>query len=195
MDVVAATRAYEDWLGDQLEVVSKDLDRKHKRMRESPFVFLRGSYYRWLQRIDALAPDLAGPQLACVGDLHVENFGTWRDTEGRLVWGINDFDESERLPYTYDLARLATSAVLAIDDGMLRVRRRAACDAVLDSYRDSLAHGGRPFVLAGEHDELVGLVAAVLAPVPRPGGKTCSMTSCSNRHRSTTGCLPMQWQR
>jgi uncharacterized protein (DUF2252 family) len=139
MDVVAATRAYEDWLGDQLEVVSEDLDRKHKRMRESPFVFLRGSYYRWLQRIDALAPDLAGPQLACVGDLHVENFGTWRDTEGRLVWGINDFDESERLPYTYDLARLATSAVLAIDDGMLRVRRRAACDAVLDSYRDSLA--------------------------------------------------------
>jgi Uncharacterized protein conserved in bacteria (DUF2252) len=166
MDVVAATRAYEDWLGDQLEVVSEDLDRKHKRMRESPFVFLRGSYYRWLQRIDALATDLAGPQLACVGDLHVENFGTWRDSEGRLVWGINDFDESERLPYTYDLARLATSAVLAIDEGILRVRRRAACDAILEGYRDSLAQGGGPFVLAGEHEELANLVAAVLAPGP-----------------------------
>ena len=166
MDVVAATRAYEDWLGDELEVVSKDLDRKHKRMRESPFVFLRGSYYRWLQRIDALAPELAGPPLACVGDLHVENFGTWRDAEGRLVWGINDFDESERLPYPYDLARLATSAVLAIDDGMLRVGRRAACDAVLEGYRDALTQGGRPFVLAGEHEELAGLVAAVLAPGP-----------------------------
>jgi len=29
-----------------------------------------------------------------VGDLHVENFGTWRDAEGRLIWGVNDFDES-----------------------------------------------------------------------------------------------------
>jgi uncharacterized protein (DUF2252 family) len=104
MDVVAATRAYEDWLGDELEVVSKDLDRKHKRMRESPFVFLRGSYYRWLQRIDALAPELAGPSLACVGDLHVENFGTWRDAEGRLVWGINDFDENDCPTRTTSLA-------------------------------------------------------------------------------------------
>jgi hypothetical protein len=166
MDVVAATRAYEDWLGGQLDVVSKDLDRKHKRMRESPFVFLRASYYRWLQRIGALAPDLVGPELACVGDLHVENFGTWRDSEGRLVWGINDFDESERLPYTYDVARLATSAVLAIGDGTLRVRPRAACDAVLEGYREALATGGRSFVLAGEHDELTSLVEAVLAPGP-----------------------------
>jgi len=33
-----------------------------------------------------------------VGDLHVENFGTWRDAEGRLIWGVNDFDEAWRLP-------------------------------------------------------------------------------------------------
>ena len=45
-----------------------------------------------------------------IGDLHLENFGTWRDAEGRLVWGINDFDEAWALPYTNDLIRLATSA-------------------------------------------------------------------------------------
>ena len=48
-------------------------------------------------------------KLKGVGDLHVENFGTWRDVEGRLVWGVNDFDEAYALPYTNDLVRLVAS--------------------------------------------------------------------------------------
>ena len=40
---------------------------------------------------------------AGVGDLHVENYGTWRDAEGRLVCGNNDFDETCPLPYTNDV--------------------------------------------------------------------------------------------
>ena len=107
-------------------------------MGSSAFVCLRATHYRWLAHagdVDALA----APELACVGDLHVENFGTWRDAEGRLVWGVNDFDESERLPYTYDLARLATSALLAIDDGQLKLAPQDACAAVLEGYRDALA--------------------------------------------------------
>lgn len=167
MDVIAANRSYEAWLRDQLELVSEDLDRKHKLMRESAFVFLRATYFRWLQRIGEVAPRLAGPELACVGDLHVANFGTWRDAEGRLVWGINDFDESERLPYTYDLARLATSALLAIDDGTLGLERDEACDAVLAGYRDALAEGGRPIVLAGRSEALAKLVTEVLASGPK----------------------------
>ena len=51
-----------------------------------------------------------------VGDLHVENFGTWRDAESRLVWGINDFDEACCLPYTQDLVRLAASARFAVQE-------------------------------------------------------------------------------
>jgi len=41
-----------------------------------------------------------------VGDLDLENFGTWCDSLGRLAWGINDFDEAFPLPYTHDLVRL-----------------------------------------------------------------------------------------
>ena len=48
-----------------------------------------------------------------IGDLHVENFGTWRDKEGRLIWGVDDFDEAYSLPYTHDLVRLAASAEIA----------------------------------------------------------------------------------
>ena len=52
------------------------------------------------------------PKVLAVGDLHIENFGTWRDSEGRLVWGVNDFDETWRLPYTQDLVRLTTSTLI-----------------------------------------------------------------------------------
>jgi hypothetical protein len=83
-----------------------------------------------------------------VGDLHVENFGTWRDAEGRLVWGVNDFDEATNLPYTLDLVRLATSAGLAAAEGHLNLDLKEACAAVLAGYTGALRSGGRPMVLA-----------------------------------------------
>ena len=61
-----------------------------------------------------MAADLSGPggraDLLCVGDLHVENFGVWRDAEGRLVWGVNDFDEACEAAFAGDLVRLLASA-------------------------------------------------------------------------------------
>jgi hypothetical protein len=89
-----------------------------------------------------------------VGDLHVENFGTWRDAEGRLVWGVNDFDEAWPLPYTNDLVRLATSALVAIDYHDLGLEPKRAVSAILDGYREALEGGGHAFVLAEHHTEL-----------------------------------------
>jgi uncharacterized protein (DUF2252 family) len=64
-------------------------------MAQAPFSFLRAAFYRWLQVFPETCPDLAeAPVLLAVGDLHIENFGTWRDVDGRLVWGVNDFDEA-----------------------------------------------------------------------------------------------------
>ncbi len=51
-----------------------------------------------------------------MGDLHIENFGTWRDLEGRLIWGINDVDEAYPVRYPNDLVRLAASAFLAMEN-------------------------------------------------------------------------------
>ena len=162
MNIVESTRSYERWLEQQIAVVPADLDCKHKRMRENAFVLFRATYYRWLERLADVAPELDGPVVACVGDLHVENFGTWRDAEGRLIWGVNDFDESEELPYTLDLARLATSAALAIDVAGLESKRSDACAAILNGYTQALADGGQPFVLAGRRQRLTRLVAAAL---------------------------------
>ena len=151
MDIVEATRSYERWMAERLPlpVVKPDLALKHERMAESPFVFLRGTFYRWLQLWPAMCPTLArAPVVRSVGDVHVENFGTWRDGEGRLVWGVNNVDEACALPYTHDLVRLAASATLASRRGGLTRTSRDLCAAVLEGYATALERGGRPFVLA-----------------------------------------------
>src|SRR3954447_8872980 len=82
-------------------------------MKEGAFPFLRATYWRWAQIIPQQCPELKNaPQVLAVGDIHLENYGTWRDAEGRLIWGVNDFDEAAVMPYALDLVRLGTSAVL-----------------------------------------------------------------------------------
>ena len=82
MKISKATRKFENWLGNQVPLVKSDLQLKHKLMAEDAFVFLRGAFYRWAQVWEDVCPDLArAPQVLAVGDLHVENFGTWRDRE------------------------------------------------------------------------------------------------------------------
>ena len=72
-----------------------------KKMADGAFQFLRATYWRWARSIYRVCPDLKErADVLAVGDVHVENFGTWRDAEGRLVWGMNDFDEAARMPYT-----------------------------------------------------------------------------------------------
>jgi hypothetical protein len=152
MDFGEATRSYERWLARHTRVVAADLRLKHERLCESPFIFLRGTFYRWAQQWPDACPELArAPRVLAVGDLHVENFGTWRDAEGRLVWGINDVDEAWPMPYTNDLARLATSALLAVKARRLALSPRDACDAIIEGYRRGLELRGRPFVLEEKH--------------------------------------------
>ena len=132
--------------------VRADLEFKHHQMKVSPFLLMRGTFYRWLELWrDECKSESAAPALLAVGDLHIENFGTWRDVDGRLIWGVNDFDEAFPLPYTLDLVRLATSAHLAIREEHLSLRRKEACDAILQGYIEGLKSGGMPFVLGEKH--------------------------------------------
>jgi len=144
-------RDYESWLRAQLDgdIWDDDLREKHEKMQESPFVFLRATYWRWAETVLTICRDLAdAPIVVGVGDIHLENYGVWRDTEGRLVWGVNDFDEAAEMPYVVDVVRLATSAVLS-RRGQRRGLKRI-CAAVLEGYRDGLAKP-RPFALDEKH--------------------------------------------
>jgi hypothetical protein len=149
------TTSYEQWMRECTTVVESDLSLKHTQMRESTFLFLRGTFYRWAQMWPAICGDLCrAPRVLSVGDLHVNSFGTWRDAEGRLCWGVDDFDESYPLAYTNDLVRLAASLKIVIDDESLSIKFKDGCDAVLDGYRQSLRAGGYPVVLAEREQKL-----------------------------------------
>ncbi len=152
MNIIKATRKYESWLAGMTEIIQSEIDLKHKNMAENPFSFFRAAFYRWIQVFNKVCKDdSSAPYVLGVGDLHVENFGTWRDIEGRLVWGINDFDETYYLPYTNDLIRLTASAHLAISENHLKLEKADACDSILKGYIDSLTAGGGAFVLSDKH--------------------------------------------
>lgn len=154
-NIVEATESFERWVAKQVQIVPADLSLKHRHMAEAVFPFLRATFYRWAQLWPQVCPELSRARhVLTVGDLHVENFGTWRDAEGRLVWGVNDFDEAWPAAYTADLVRLTASAYLAIADQHLVVSRREAREAIENGYRDGIAHGGSPYVLAEKHNWL-----------------------------------------
>ena len=155
MNVVKATQQFEDWLAHRTDIVKKDLHLKHTNMKAAVFPFLRATYYRWAQIWPEACPDLAkAPRVLAVGDLHVENFGTWRDVEGRLIWGVNDFDEAHPMAYANDLVRLAVSAHLASQLGHLPLSHKDICDSIVEGYAEGLRKEGSPFVLEEANDWL-----------------------------------------
>ena len=161
--IVEATHDYEDWVRRYVPLDPSDLDYKHQQMRASSFSFLRATFYRWMQVFPKACDQLtSAPKVLAIGDLHAENFGTWRDAEGRLIWGINDFDEAAVLPFTVDLVRLATSLQLAIDSDHLKTDIEDACESLIAGYTKSLESGGSPFVLAEEHGGLRRLATGEL---------------------------------
>jgi Uncharacterized protein conserved in bacteria (DUF2252) len=155
LNIQGATASYEAWMRSCTTVLQSDLRSKHEQMKETPFGFLRGTFYRWAQLWPSVCADLCGaPKVLAVGDLHVNSFGTWRDAEGRLCWGVDDFDEAYPLAYTNDLVRLAASLKIVIDAEGLSIKLKDGCNAILDGYSESFRDGGRPIVLAEQEQKL-----------------------------------------
>jgi len=131
-DVRALTADYEHWLGGHIPLDRAELRRKHDELAHDEYRFLRGTYYLWLVRAAAEVPEVFGhAAVPLVGDLHVENYGTWRDQDQVRRWGVNDLDELARGSWLLDLVRLATSAVLAPH---LSLGQHEVCDTVLASW-------------------------------------------------------------
>src|SRR6187397_971907 len=147
--IVESTRAYESWMRKRTDVSRRLLRKKHRKMGEGPFPFLRATFYRWVEQWPEVCPRLARRNqdvLLAVGDLHVENFGVWRDSRQRLVWGVNDLDDACELPLTSDLVRLATSAMLAASAARIEVTADTICAFILEGYRTGLVKG-EPIVI------------------------------------------------
>ena len=109
---------------------------RYQRMLQSPFTFLRGAAAVMAHDLSAL-PRLGAHVQAC-GDCHLMNFGVFNTPEGRVLFDINDFDETlPGIDFTVDLKRLAASvAVAALDAKMTDKKARALAKAAVTSYRE-----------------------------------------------------------
>ncbi|MGH9697778.1 MAG: DUF2252 family protein, partial [Bryobacteraceae bacterium] len=114
------------------ERVPKLLPIKYGRMSKSPFAFFRGA-------ISIMAADLAsephtGIFVQLCGDAHVQNLGCYEAPDGRLVFDINDFDETIPGPWEWDVKRMAASLVLA---GLESDHRRSECSGAVEAFAAS----------------------------------------------------------
>ena len=117
---------------------------RHGRMLVSPFTYFRGAALP--MAADLAATPSSGLQVQLCGDAHLSNFGAYGSPERRLVFSINDFDETLPGPFEWDVKRLASSVVIAArDNGCTTKEQRKAVRAAAESYRTAMrefADGG-----------------------------------------------------
>ena len=113
------------------------LPLRHGRMVRSAFTFYRGAALTMAS--DLASTPVTGVRVQCCGDAHLCNFGGFATPERRVIFGINDLDETLPAPWEWDVKRLATSFVIASRDNGLRddVARDMAQSCVR-SYRESM---------------------------------------------------------
>jgi uncharacterized protein (DUF2252 family) len=124
------------------DLISADPDAwrgKFRKMAGSPFAFYRGSaalFYRDVVKDpDAFLNDRTS-RVWIQGDLHANNFGTYMNSAGLLVFDVNDFDESYVGPFTWDLKRLAASlALLGFSKALSDADIRTMIETVVRSYQ------------------------------------------------------------
>jgi len=112
---------------------------RYGRMMESPFTFYRGSAV--VMAADLATTPASGIQVQACGDAHLSNFGGFATPERRIVFDINDFDETLPAPWEWDLKRLAASIVVAGRQIRLAESDAArAARAAVRSYRERMAN-------------------------------------------------------
>lgn len=126
------------------------LAMRYAKMMESPFVFLRGACHLFYDALPA-APVLdQAPLTWCCGDLHFENFGSYKADNRLVYFDINDFDESALAPCTWDIVRLLTSIRCGAEAlRATEAEARSVAADCLGNYRAALMRG-KPLWVEGE---------------------------------------------
>jgi uncharacterized protein (DUF2252 family) len=115
---------------------------RYGRMLASPFAFFRGGAY--LMAADLAHGARTGLHAQLCGDAHLSNFGIFASPDRRLVFSINDFDETLPGPFEWDVKRLAASfAVAGRDRGFDKAARRSVVMATVREYREAMAQFAR----------------------------------------------------
>jgi uncharacterized protein (DUF2252 family) len=133
---------------------------KYEKMHESPFAFFRGTCHLFYEDWSSSSKLNAAPQTWLCGDLHLENFGSYKGDNRLTYFDINDFDESVLAACTLDLARLLTSIfLLTLETKANNQDPKSLCDYFLDTYTAALTEGKALWV---EREIAVGIVKTLL---------------------------------
>ncbi|MFI4983161.1 MAG: DUF2252 domain-containing protein, partial [Nevskiales bacterium] len=134
---------------------------KYAKMAQSPFVFLRGSCHLFYDALPDSALFRAAPLAWCCGDLHFENFGSYKGDNRLVYFDISDYDEAALAPATWDMIRLLTSIQSGADAlNATAAETLAVSRSCLDAYRDALIRGKPLWV---ERETSTGLVNELLS--------------------------------
>lgn len=154
LDLVATVLAY------NADREAERLVLKYRAMGASPFVFLRGTCHLFYARLPEAPVLRDAPCVWACGDLHLENFGSYRGDNRLVYFDITDFDEAALAPLSWDLVRLLTSVLCAATElGLTRTPARAMCRVLTDSYAQALAEGSPRWI---ERDVATGPVKTLL---------------------------------
>ncbi len=111
---------------------------RHGRMMVSPFTVYRGA--ATIMAEDLKDTPVAGLEVQLCGDAHLSNFGAFASPERRLVFDLNDFDETLPGPFEYDVKRMAASFMIAArHNGFAKADARTATLASVTAYREAMA--------------------------------------------------------
>jgi uncharacterized protein (DUF2252 family) len=134
-----------DAFRDLIEADGRAFRRKFRKMAASPFAFYRGSaplFYADVAALDDPWADERTGRVWIQGDLHAENFGTYMDAAGILVFDVNDFDEAYLGHFTWDLQRMAASLALL---GFAKALSDEAIERMISTYAGAYADQVRAF--------------------------------------------------
>lgn len=118
------------------------LAMKYANMRGDAFIFLRASCHLYYDRLPDAPVLRKAPAVWACGDLHLENFGSYKGDNRQVYFDINDFDESVLAPATWDVVRFLSSVLVgrkSLEAG--RSRARDLCARFIDAYADALRDG------------------------------------------------------
>lgn len=133
---------------------------KYRKMRSGTFAFLRGTCHLFYERLPKSSVFKSAPLVWTCGDLHLENFGSYKGDNRLVYFDINDFDESALAPASWDLIRMLTSIEIGTkESGIRSAERRILCSQFLTSYASALCLGKAYWL---ERDSAQGPVRTLL---------------------------------
>ena len=164
---------------------------RHGRMMASPFTFYRGAAR--VMAADLAATPTAGLDAQLCGDAHLSNFGAFASPERKLVFDVNDFDETLPGPFEFDVKRMAASFTIAArNNGFSKADTVAATMTSVSAYREAMAEFAQMGTMQVwythlDEDDITAAIRTALAAAEHHGGPGKGRQDKKDKHHPKGG--------